>query len=566
MTWFEEGSAEFYTGATQADNFINRKVKYDGIKVSNIKTIKELTNSAYGTLDGHVLYNQSTALFSYLYNKKFEIFTQMISSIKANNVTEFDNIIEKISNGSLDADFKNYILEVQSGALSDARLNMGAHAFFDVSDIEKIKEDMVKAGLSMNYCEVIASSEYKNSQARYACFGSIEEPTNDYHATNQAVNNSIKKLLSNNPNYNFTNCTFGETQNNTRKLYCEGPLTAASFNDLSSERQKTVADSNEIQKLKTFKNSKEHFCFFTGDTLSDALFNNSRRQEAQGYNYTNNGDATAGQLIVNKNGEITFTNTDDTSYDPVKGSVNISEKEFVHLNDNSPLKIVLNMFKFKKIDKRMFATVIYEKEIEKGRANTSLYRNEYSTAEIAKDGFRVFSDKFRYQEVNDFDFEIVEKPVGSRASIYGRYMLDYYNPNKSPDNDDIIKVKVSKHDWSPEIIEVRVSSNKPTLSENIVKGFERTETHVAEFKMENKVVSGTYIYDPIEHLLDSGFKYNYEVKSGNNVKCGILNLVDYGGFSYKQTKDCTSDSALIYVTKVTNTGVTPVFKIKAIFK
>ncbi|WP_186648782.1 collagenase [Fluviispira vulneris] len=564
MTWFEEGSAEFYAGATQADNFINRKVKFDGIDVNNIKTIKELTNSAYGTLDSLVLYNQSTALFSYLYNKKYDIFTQLIESLKENNVTKFDYIIEKISDGSLDAEFKKYILEVKAGALSDARLKMNNHEFFNVSEIQKIETDMKNAGLNIKGCEVIASSEFQNAQARFACFGSIHDPAGNYHATNQAVNTSIKQLLSFNPKYSFTNCAFGETQKDSRRLYCEGPLSIASFTELSQERQKSVADSNEIQRLKTFKNSKEHFCFFTGDTLSDALFNNSRRQEAQGYDYTKSEDPSTGKLTVDKNGQITYTNTDKNSYDPVKGSVDISEKEHVHLNDNSPLKIVLNMFKFKKIDERMFATKIYADT--DGRANLSLYRNEYNTSEIAKDGFRVFSDNFRYQEVNDFDFEVVEKPVGSHARIYSRYMLDYHNPNKSPNIDDIIKVKVSKHDWTPEIFEVRISSDKPSLSDNIAKGFENVETQVAEFKMTNKVVSGTYIYDPIEHLLDPGFNYSYEVIKGNDVKCGTLRLADYGAFTYVQSEDCENDSALIYVTRVTNTGVTPVFKLKAVFK
>jgi Collagenase/Peptidase family M9 N-terminal len=568
MTWFEEGTAEFFAGATQTDGFVKRK----NIDLNNIRPIKEITNSSYGTLPSKVLYNQSYALVSYLYYKQPEMFKNILNSIKNNNVKEFDNLINTLSsNSSINTNYIKYIKEelAKSPDLTEATIADVTTNTFQAYETDSIKKQMENAGLTISKCEVVASSEFGNAQARFGCSGSAQGTINENDA-NLKLNKALKKLVATDRQNRFiyTNCMFGDGT-----FYCEGPLQSASFDQLSPQRQNKVKVSNNEQRTKTFKGTTEHFYFFTGNTLSEALFTSQRRQEGQGYNYNQNKNPASGNLNTNKNGEITYTNTGtaEDDYKKVTAQIGITEKEKIPLDNDNPHNVNVNIFKFKEIDERMFKDDIYLND-RNYNPGTMLYRDEYSMNPNNKDGFQVFTDEFRRQSVNDLDFEIIDQPKTARSEIYNRYMIKYSNPNKVKGHDDLIKVRVRKHNnQNTEIITIRIKDKEqepvnPLVSEAIKN--KDLKTHTITINAYNGTSNG-YIYDQIEHMLESGFHYNYKVIE--NSKCNKEFILEkYGGYSYQVTdKSCkvgTKDKILILVTKVTNNDLTPIMKIDVTFK
>ena len=566
MKWFEEGSAEFFARATQSDGFVKSRSNIKSIDLNNIRPIKEIANASLDTLPTDVMYNQSYALVSYLYNKQPSIFKPLIKSIKENEVAKFDSIVDKISNDEqYTAEYKSYIQELaNSSDLSEATTPQVNSNFFEMSDLKSIQVKMQNEGLTISKCEVVASSDFGNAQARFGCSGNAQSVIDEN--ANIKLNSALKNLVTNDNRFIYTNCMFGDGT-----FYCEGPLKSASFNQLSNVRKKDIKVSNNAQRKKTFKGTTEHFYFFTGDTLSDTLFTSQRRLEGQIYNYNQNKNPNRGELVTNKNGELTYTNkgTSSDDYKKVTAQVGISEKHEIPLDNSNPHNINVNIFKFKEIDERMFNYEFYLDD-KNSIPGTMIYRNEYNASENNKDGFRVFTDDFRNTAVNDLDFEIIKKPESANAKIYARYMLHYSNPNKLKGQDDEIVIRVRKHNQITADIKIKIK-DKDQKAKNPLIDIAKNDKNVETFPITLQTYNGDtggMIYSEVEHLLPSGFKYNYSVIE--NPKCQIgFRLADYGAFNYQSNGFCdvgTTDEALILVTKVTNSELTPVMKIKVTFQ
>ncbi len=81
LSWFEEGNAEFFAGATRTDNVVPRKSIIGGISSNPAEryTAERTLNAKYGTWD---FYNYSFALQSYMYNKRYDMFDKVHDLIR----------------------------------------------------------------------------------------------------------------------------------------------------------------------------------------------------------------------------------------------------------------------------------------------------------------------------------------------------------------------------------------------------------------------------------------------------------------------------------------------------
>ena len=176
------------------------------------------------------------------------MFNNIIAAIKTNNVKKFDTLINNLStNSNYNNEYKNYIHELKKNtSLTKSRISNTNANYFQIGDVNSIKLIMNMNNFNISTCEVVASSDYENEQARFGCKGTSLELTK--------LNETLKALVQTDSRFVNTNCT---TVNNI--LYCEGPLKTAQFTDLSPIRQKKVTISNNEQRSKTFKGTTEHF-------------------------------------------------------------------------------------------------------------------------------------------------------------------------------------------------------------------------------------------------------------------------------------------------------------------
>ncbi|WP_010299125.1 collagenase [Clostridium senegalense] len=103
LTWFEEGTAEFFAGSTRENNILARKSQVSGLdsNPSNRFTAEKLFNSKYGSWE---FYYYGFAFSDYMYNNRMDVFNKFIKTIKSNDVKGYDDYIATLS---LDNDINN---------------------------------------------------------------------------------------------------------------------------------------------------------------------------------------------------------------------------------------------------------------------------------------------------------------------------------------------------------------------------------------------------------------------------------------------------------------------------
>lgn len=96
LTWFEEGSAEFFAGATRDEDVLPRKSQVSGLATdpSARFSTDKLLHSKYRSWD---FYYYGFAFSDYMYNDRLDIFNNLVDSIIDNNVAGYDAYIETLS-------------------------------------------------------------------------------------------------------------------------------------------------------------------------------------------------------------------------------------------------------------------------------------------------------------------------------------------------------------------------------------------------------------------------------------------------------------------------------------
>jgi microbial collagenase len=198
LSWFEEGNAEFFAGATRTDNVVPRKSIIGGLSSNPAEryTAERTLNAKYGTWD---FYNYSFALQSYMYNKRYDMFDKIHDLIRKNDVTAYDAYRSALSkDANLNKEYQDYMQMLVDNRekynvplVSDDYL--ATHAPKPVSDIAaeitaeaKLNNVSVKKNKSQFFNTFTLQGTYTGTAAK----GEYE----DWKTITQNVNDTLKRL------------------------------------------------------------------------------------------------------------------------------------------------------------------------------------------------------------------------------------------------------------------------------------------------------------------------------------------------------------------------------------
>ncbi|EEK53367.1 Collagenase [Bacillus cereus BGSC 6E1] len=198
LTWFEEGNAEFFAGATRLDSVIPRKSIIGGLSYDPAKryTAAQTLNAKYGTWD---FYNYSFALQSYMYNNRPEMFDKVQDLIRANDVSSYAAYRSTLSNDSnLNEEYQSYMQ-----TLID---NRDKYTIPQVSDeylvqhnpksLSDVTSEITNEASLKNVKVTKNKSQFFNTftlQGTYAG-GSAKGEVEDWKVMNEATNDMLKRL------------------------------------------------------------------------------------------------------------------------------------------------------------------------------------------------------------------------------------------------------------------------------------------------------------------------------------------------------------------------------------
>lgn len=96
ITWFEEGSAEFFAGSTRT-SVLPRKSMVGGLSENPKERFSadKILHSKYD--DGWEFYKYGYAFSDYMYNNSKKLFSDLVSTMKNNDVKGYENLIENAS-------------------------------------------------------------------------------------------------------------------------------------------------------------------------------------------------------------------------------------------------------------------------------------------------------------------------------------------------------------------------------------------------------------------------------------------------------------------------------------
>ncbi|NFP90576.1 collagenase [Clostridium sporogenes] len=96
ITWFEEGSAEFFAGSTRT-SVLPRKSMVGGLSENPKERFSadKILHSKYD--DGWEFYKYGYAFSDYMYNNNKKLFSDLVSTMKNNDVKGYENLIENAS-------------------------------------------------------------------------------------------------------------------------------------------------------------------------------------------------------------------------------------------------------------------------------------------------------------------------------------------------------------------------------------------------------------------------------------------------------------------------------------
>lgn len=212
LTWFEEGIAEFFAGATQADGILFRKNKIQGIvnDGANRMAVSDIVKAKYGDFR---FYDYATALSYYLNEKRPQDFAGLFNSLRNGDVGAFDAITANLS-ASAQAEFSAYTdgLVAKYAKLPSFRegaaFDPDTFALFDVSGVAQY--------FNAQYPSAACSNVYSNMNYRVACTGAVSGNAE------ASLNAAIKALVATNVN-NFKTlvCDYTKNGDSTANFRCE---------------------------------------------------------------------------------------------------------------------------------------------------------------------------------------------------------------------------------------------------------------------------------------------------------------------------------------------------------
>ncbi|QBD86134.1 peptidase M9 (plasmid) [Clostridium tetani] len=198
ITWFEEGSAEFFAGSTRT-SVLPRKSMVGGLSKNPKERFNadKLLHSKYS--DGWDFYKYGYAFSDYMYNNNKKLFSDLVSTMKNNDVKGYEALIEESSKDSkINKDYE-YHMENLVNNYDNYTIPLVSDDYmkqYDNKSLHEIKSDIEKAMDVKNSQITKESSQYfdtYNLKATYTLHSNKGEISN-WNYMNNKINEALNKL------------------------------------------------------------------------------------------------------------------------------------------------------------------------------------------------------------------------------------------------------------------------------------------------------------------------------------------------------------------------------------
>ncbi|GAA0063975.1 collagenase [Clostridium sp. CTA-1] len=198
ITWFEEGSAEFFAGSTRT-SVLPRKSMVGGLSENPKERFNadKILHSKYD--DGWEFYKYGYAFSDYMYNNNKKLFSDLVSTMKNNDVKGYENLIENASKDpnvnnnyqdhmqKLVDNYNNYTIPL----VSDDYMKK-----YNNKNLNEIKSD-IESTMDLTNSQITKeSSQYFDTytlKANYTLDSNKGEIDN-WNCMNNKINESLEKL------------------------------------------------------------------------------------------------------------------------------------------------------------------------------------------------------------------------------------------------------------------------------------------------------------------------------------------------------------------------------------
>ncbi|MCD3277228.1 collagenase [Clostridium botulinum C/D] len=213
LTWFEEGSAEFFAGSTRENNILPRKSEVRGISndISQRFSLNKLLHSKYGSFD---FYNYGFAFSDYMYNNNIDVLNNITNYVKDNDVKGYENYIETLSsNNNMNNNYQQHMQKLMDNydALTTPLVSDDYIKQYPRKNAKDIYSDIEKVTGLKNIKTVEEKGQFFNTfTLKGTCIGDISKgKLEDWNNMNSKANEFLKTLDSYNwSGYKTVTCYF----------------------------------------------------------------------------------------------------------------------------------------------------------------------------------------------------------------------------------------------------------------------------------------------------------------------------------------------------------------------
>ncbi|WP_050607321.1 collagenase [Clostridium niameyense] len=315
LTWFEEGSAEFFAGSTRKNNILPRKSEVKGISWAPERrfSLTKLLHSQYGSFD---FYNYGFSFSDYIYNNNKNILNNLINYIKKNDVKGYEDYIEKLSNkNNLNKKYQDHMQKlfescenlttplVSNDYLKEHPKKSSKEVYADIEKVCKLKNIKVEEEKGQFFNTFTLRGTYEKTKSK--------DDIQDWTEMNTICNNFLNNL----DNLNWSGYK-------TLTCYFVNPKV------------------NKLDNL-------EYDIVFHGILKDDVHITNAKKEDA--VNKVENIDKDNSKVVENQKKQIKTGTTFESAIGPVKsqqvisGNLKDTDKQIYYFNVKQPGTIDISL-------------------------------------------------------------------------------------------------------------------------------------------------------------------------------------------------------------------------------
>lgn len=425
ITWFEEGSAEFFAGATRTSILPRKSIVRELSQNPKERfSTDKILHSKYD--DGWDFYKYGYAFSDYMYNNNKKLFNDLVSTIKNNNVKGYENLIENASkNSNLNKNYQDHMQKLVDNydnytipLVSDDYMKK-----YNNRSLNEIKSD-IESTMNLTNSQITKeTSQYFDTytlKANYTLDLNKGE-INNWINMNNKVNESLEKLNKlewggyktvtayfSNPKVN----SYNQVEYNVvfhgllahNKNFNEAPTIKLDFpkegnanekinfsSEGSSDDGKIVSYTWDFGDNETsFEKNPTHVYKTPGTYTVKLIITDDKGIKSEKSASINIKKILTGNTVSEKESNDDYITANPVySKDLVSGSISSSEdRDIFYFNVTKPSDITINVEKINK-DKSEFTWLLFSEE---DKINYITYPNKrlenlfYSTVKIDKPG------------------------------------------------------------------------------------------------------------------------------------------------------------------------------------